>query len=50
MVVGFPSLNKFQNSEAWVYGKLERKPFIVGSSSGAKEKLQLVHSNVCGPM
>ena len=36
--------------EACIQGKQHRLPFPVGKAWRAKEPLELVHTNVCGPM
>lgn len=49
MVHALAMVRQFKNCECCIYGKLYRQPFIPGRSWRAKEKLQLVHSDLCGP-
>ena len=39
-----------QQCEACALGKMRRVPFQKGSSNRATRPLELVHSDVCGPM
>lgn len=50
MVIGLPRVKRFNSCESCTFGKLSRQPFFSGKSWRAKEKLQLVHSDVCGLM
>lgn len=50
MVLGLPSVEKFKKFKACVFGKLARKLFLAGRLGRAKEKLELEHGDVCGPM
>lgn len=51
MVTGLPLLESSnQLCEACVLGKQHRDPFAVGKSRRATQPLQLVHSDICGPM
>lgn len=50
MVIGLPTMNeKYCNSEICVLAKNKRDRFLT-SSSREKEPLELVHTNICGPM
>ncbi|XP_039137235.1 uncharacterized protein LOC120274764 [Dioscorea cayenensis subsp. rotundata] len=50
MVIGLPEVKQFSCCESCIFGKLSRQPFYSGKSWRAKERLQLVHSDLCGPM
>ena len=51
MVTGLPLLGDFnQMCEGCIFGKLHRDSFPVGKSRRAQHPLELVHSDICGPM
>ncbi|KAG6519381.1 hypothetical protein ZIOFF_022874 [Zingiber officinale] len=51
MVQGLPHIEGKQHvCEGCVFGKQHRLPFPKGVSWRAKEKLELIHTDVCGPM
>lgn len=50
LVLGLPKMQKFEKCEACIHGKLARFPFPTGRSWRAKQKWQLIHADVCGPM
>lgn len=50
MVIGLPSMKKMQHCEGCMFGKLTRLPFQVGRFWRAKQKVHLVHVDVCGHM
>lgn len=51
MVIGLPSINQVEEvCEGCIYGKHQRASFPNGKSWRAKKPLQLVHSDICGPM
>lgn len=50
MVIGLPNIKQFNGCEACNYGKLARTSFPHGRSWRAKERLHLVHADLCGPM
>ncbi|KAL5806123.1 hypothetical protein ACOSQ4_028856 [Xanthoceras sorbifolium] len=51
MVIGLPLLeNSNHLCEGCIFGKQHRDSFPVGKSCRAKQQLQLVHSDICGPM
>lgn len=49
MVVGLPKITLSITCEACIFGKQARKPFQY-SSWHAQDKLELVHTDLCGPM
>ncbi|KAK1431533.1 hypothetical protein QVD17_07993 [Tagetes erecta] len=49
MVVGLPNINTTITCEACILGKQTRKPFN-SSSWRARSKLELIHTDLCGPM
>lgn len=51
MVHGLPHISCSNNiCESCVYGKQHRLPFPVGKAWRAKQPLELVHADICGPM
>ncbi|KAG7536804.1 Ribonuclease H-like superfamily [Arabidopsis suecica] len=51
MVVGLPEIQQVKATcEAYVKGKQHRVPFPKQSAWRATEKLQLIHSDLCGPI
>lgn len=44
------SVDKLSFCESCVKGKITRKPFPKSSGSKSTRKLQLIHSDICGPM
>jgi len=51
MVKGLPSIEQPAGScESCILGKHHREKFISGVSNRAKEPLELVHTDLCGPM
>uniref|UniRef100_A0A251TCA0 Putative copia protein n=1 Tax=Helianthus annuus TaxID=4232 RepID=A0A251TCA0_HELAN len=51
IVNGLPKINKSEHvCEGCVFGKHARKPFSKKAKWRASEPLQLVHSDICGPM
>lgn len=50
MVVGLPEVEKINHCEKCVFGKLARFLFQCGRSWRARQKLQSVYADVCGPM
>lgn len=50
MVLGMPKLQKLKYCDACFHSKLTRQPYPSGVAWRAKEKLQLVHADLCGPM
>lgn len=50
MVPGLPRLNQFDPCEACIYDKMCKLPFKSGKSWRAKERLPLVHADVCRSM
>jgi hypothetical protein len=49
MVAGLPKINGPVVCEACIQGKQTKNPFV-GSSWRAQEKLELIHTDLCGPM
>ena len=39
-----------RDCEACIQGKITRKPFLKGGNNQTREVLELIHSDVCGPM
>ena len=51
MVTGIPLLENFNRlCEGCILGKQQRDSFPVGKSRRAMQQLELVHSDICGPM
>lgn len=50
MVTGLPKVKQFKSCECCICGKKSRQPFIFGMSWRAKEKMHLVHFDLCGLM
>ena len=52
MIEGLPQLTPPPKyvCEGCVLGKMARRPFTKNASMRAEKKLQLIHSDVCGPM
>ncbi|KAK3000462.1 hypothetical protein RJ639_021063 [Escallonia herrerae] len=51
MVQGLPTIEeKHEVCEGCAFGKHHRQPFPKGVAWRAKEKLEIVHTDVCGPM
>ena len=52
MVLGFPNINSFTTGvcEGCVLGKHHREMFDKVKAWRAKEPLQLIHSDICGPL
>ena len=51
MVEGFPNIiNSYDKCEACILGKQHRLPFNSGNSKRARFPLELVHTNLVGPM
>ena len=48
--VKVPSISKLSFCEGCVEGKMQRKPFKSVAHQQSKEKLELIHSDVCGPL
>ena len=51
MVKGLPLINKTNRvCEGFIFGKQHRETFPVGKSYRARSPLEIVHSDICGPM
>ena len=51
MVKGLPIIDKPDRiCEGCIFGKQHRDTFPVGESYKARTPLEIVHSNICGPM
>lgn len=51
MVLDVPNIDMSKDvCESCQFGKMHRRSFHKGSLWRAKEKLELVHTNLCGPM
>lgn len=51
MVTGLPLLESFnQSCEGCILGKQHRDSFQIGKSRRATQQLELVHSDICGPI
>ena len=51
MVKGFPFIDKLDRvCEVYIFGKQHRETFPVGKSYRARTPLEIVHSDICGPM
>ncbi|PKA46818.1 Retrovirus-related Pol polyprotein from transposon TNT 1-94 [Apostasia shenzhenica] len=51
MVIGLPKINDLENiCEECLYGKQSRKSFLIGRTCRATHPLELVYSDLCGPM
>ena len=51
MVKGLPLINRPERvCEGCIFGKQHREIFPVGNSYRAHTPLEIVHSNICGPM
>lgn len=50
MVHGIPIMKKMDQCEACVFGKQLRTPFPSGKSWRARQRLELIHTDLCGPM
>ncbi|GJR05414.1 retrovirus-related pol polyprotein from transposon TNT 1-94 [Tanacetum coccineum] len=51
MVKGLPIIKEREHTcEGCPLGKQARKSFLVAQANRAKEKLELVHADICGPM
>ena len=51
MVKGFPSIEQLASScESYILGKNHREKFICGVSYREKALLEMVHTDLCGPM
>ena len=48
--ISFPKSTRLSFCEGCVHGKMQRKPFKSVGGIRSTRKLQLVHSDVCGPM
>ena len=50
--IKLPKVSKFSFCHGCVEGKMSRKPFKTGISESGRStrKLEIVHSDVCGPM
>ena len=51
MVKYFPLIEKLERiCEGYIFGKQHRESFRVGKSYREKSPLEIVHSDICGPM
>ena len=51
MVKGFPLINKPEKvREGCIFGKQHRETFPTGKPYRVRTSLEIVHSNICGPM
>ena len=51
MIEGLPDLHRIEGlCSSCQFGKLHRKPYVSEGVTRAKCKLELVHSDLCGPM
>jgi len=50
MAFGLPKVGSLNLCEGWVYGKQIRNSFSVGKTWRASKCLEVIHSNLCGPM
>ena len=51
MVKGLPLIDRPERvCEGCIFGKQHRKTFLVGKSYRAHTRLEIVHSDICGPM
>ena len=51
MVKGFPLIDKPEKvCEGFIFGKQHRESFPIGKSYRARTPLEIMHSNICGPM
>jgi len=51
MVKGLPLIEKIERvCEGCIFGKQHRKSFPIGKSNRATTPLEVVRSNICGPM
>ena len=51
MVKGFPLINRPERvCEGCTFGKQHKETFLVGKSYRARIPLEIVHSDICGPM
>ena len=51
MVEGLPEIRRIEDvCDACQYGKMHRRPFPATNVTRAKNKLELVHTDLCGPM
>jgi hypothetical protein len=51
MVKGLPLIEKPERiCEGCIFGKKHRESFLVGNSFRGKDPLEIVHSDICGPM
>jgi len=50
MVLGLPKISSLDLCEGCIYGKQTRKYFSVGKAWRASKCLELIHSDLCGPM
>ena len=51
MVRGIPNINRQEQiCECCIFGKHHRDPFPSGEARRANQPLELVHSDLCGPM
>jgi hypothetical protein len=51
MVKGFPLIEIPERiCEGCIFGKQHRESFLVGKSYREKDPLEIVHSDICGPM
>jgi hypothetical protein len=50
MVYGLPEISEFGLCEGCILGKHYKLPFVKGQSLRATQLLELVHTDLCGPM
>jgi GAG-pre-integrase domain len=50
MVYGLPEISEFGLCEGCILGKHSKLPFVKGQSLRATQLLELVHTDLCGPM